>query len=288
MIELLMRNSVFIIALIAGLTWSVSVRPADGRPAPGVSRCREPAARQAPQGPKHILNCMSPSGHHVYYEEMSCPLGGEKFQTLVLGTHSTYGLHLDWEPVSYLDFPTPIPVCPSNGFVMEKEKYSSEELKRMAKVVDSEEYKKIYAQRHPSYYLLARFRELLGDDNPKRWWQLVVATWEADLCKSEKYAFYANEAIEAAKARLPALEPADEEYWIVNLIIPNLYRRTGRFDPARQWLDEFGGQLPEEKNGREFYALAFRLLRDAVSRKDTSQIKIEQAEKPDQPAPEGG
>ena len=70
-----------------------------------------------------VLNCIGGAdGHHIYEKETECPIGGEKFKALYLGTHSTYGRHLDWEPVSYMRFPVPIPVCPGNGFVITKEK----------------------------------------------------------------------------------------------------------------------------------------------------------------------
>ena len=40
-----------------------------------------------------ILSCMRPLGHHLYYKTFICPIGGEKFDSLTLGSHSTYGIY---------------------------------------------------------------------------------------------------------------------------------------------------------------------------------------------------
>ena len=105
--------------------------------------------KEATCSPGDVLNCNGGAdGHHVYEEEVKCPVGGEAFKAFYLGTHSTYGRHLDWEPVSYMRFPVPIPVCPSNGFVVAKKDHSKEELQTLKAVVDSKPYKDLYAQKH--------------------------------------------------------------------------------------------------------------------------------------------
>ncbi|MFP4004680.1 MAG: hypothetical protein ACLFV8_12950 [Alphaproteobacteria bacterium] len=244
---------------------------------------QEPGDGEAKEAPRtsgdHIVNCMRPLGHHAYQREFTCPIGGGKFKSLVLGTHSTYGRHLDWKPVSYMDLAAPVPVCPSNGFVMFKDEFSDEELSRYKTVIEGEKYSRIFRENHPSYYLLARLRELAGDKNENRWFQMVVATWEADACGSEKYAFYADEAIEAAKARLKSVEKFGDEYWVLNIIIPNLYRRTGRFDEAQAWLDTLDLEgLESLEEGGEYYKLAFTLLSEAVSENNDKRIPIEKPE----------
>src|SRR5262245_50046091 len=96
-----------------------------------------------------VLNCMGGAdGHHIYEKETECPIGGDKFKARYLGTHSTYGRHLDWELVSYMRFPVPLPDCPSNRFVVAQENYSKEESEKLKKVVDSNSYKHLYAQKH--------------------------------------------------------------------------------------------------------------------------------------------
>lgn len=97
---------------------------------------------------KHVLNCVEVSGHHVYKSKMTCPLGGEEFEALILGTHTTFGVSLDWESLSYMRFPVPLPVCPSNGFIIIEEGLADMEVDRISAAVESAEYQSLYAQRH--------------------------------------------------------------------------------------------------------------------------------------------
>lgn len=227
---------------------------------------------------RHILNCLKPLGHHLFIKDFICPIGGENFQSLVLGTHSYFGRHLDWEPVSYLNFPAPLPVCPSNGFIISEDQYTDAELEEIKMVIESKEYKEIFSERHASYYLFAKLNEALKEQNNDHWWFLLQATWEADNCKdSEKYKIYAHEAIKAGKLFLKDKGPEDQEYWILNVVIPNLYRRLGDFESAQDWLDAFGHQIPENVDksfDKIFFELTFNLLRKSVFEKDTSKIAV--------------
>lgn len=221
-----------------------------------------------------ILNCLTPLGFHLYHKEYICPVGKESFKNLSLGTHSTYGRHLDWKPVSYMNFPAPMPVCPSNGFVITKKEYEDTELEKIRRIIETEDYKTLYSQRHASYYLLAEINKGLEIHKDNHWWLLLKSTWEANTCGDQlKYNHYALETIEAARVLLKSQKSSDAIYWALNVIIPNLYRRMGDFTSAQAWLDEFGEQLPE-KDSRKYYTLAFGLLKSAVGREDSSIIKI--------------
>lgn len=64
-------------------------------------------------------------------------------------------------------------------------------------------------------------------------------------------------------------------YWLLNIIIPNLYRRIGEFESAGQWLSDLGDKRPDESN--EFYEsfiLAHSLLTKAIKEKRTEQIEL--------------
>lgn len=226
--------------------------------------------------PGPVLSCQMQSGQHLYEEEFTCPIGGEKFKSLVLGTHSTYGRYLDWEPVSYLEFPTPVPVCPSNGFVVYKDDFSDDELATFGRIIQSDAYRKDFAAKNTSYYLFARLLEL--SENIKDydlWWIYLQSTWEADLCKSGKYTDYAKQTIKFAQDALSSYSDDDSMYWLLNIIIPNLYRRIGEFESAGQWLSDLGDKRPDESN--EFYEsfiLAHSLLTKAIKEKRTEQIEL--------------
>ncbi|MGQ0542249.1 MAG: hypothetical protein ACT4O9_10440 [Blastocatellia bacterium] len=223
-----------------------------------------------------VLNCNGGAdGHHVYEEEIKCPIGGEKFKAFYLGTHSTYGRHLDWEPVSYMRFPVPIPVCPSHGFVVTKKDYSKEELEKMKKIVESKTYKDIYAQKHATFYLFAKIKELNEEKFDDYWWLYLNATWEADNCKNiVRYKEYALESISAGKKRLAELKDSDESYWVLKTVIADLYRRTGDFKSSQELVDKFGEPSLKDKEANDFFKLAKKLLQKAVTEKNTNRVPI--------------
>ncbi|MEZ0261650.1 MAG: hypothetical protein ACAH80_11620 [Alphaproteobacteria bacterium] len=228
----------------------------------------------------HYLNCNAPLGYHFTKEQLTCPIGGETFDVLQLGTHSTFGMYLDRRPVSYLGLPGPLPVCPKNGMVVTRPKYTDEELKKIGEALASEEYKKIYAGQQATYFLYAEQSRLAGFDDPSwgvRWQQLVSATWEADVCRDkEKYKAYATAAIAEMQAAFTAMTPKDEFYWTVGLLIPEMQRRLGDFDAAKESLLNLGGDLPEDPEQKKSAALMIDVLKVALARKDTNPVEVKE------------
>lgn len=223
----------------------------------------------------NVLNCVAESGHHVYAEEMECPIGGENFTSLILGTHSTYGRHLDWEPVSYMRFPTPIPVCPGNGLVVTEREYSNDKLEKLKLLVESKEYKELYKQQHATYFLYAKTLELTGAKSSDQWWLYLNATWEADNCgNKELYKQYAGLAISEAKIKLVDLTPDEENYWVLSIIIANMYRRIGSFDKAEEYFNTLGEPELDNSDSNEFFLLAKKLLGNAIVNKEIGRVKI--------------
>ncbi len=226
-----------------------------------------------------VLNCNGGAdGHHVYEEEIKCPIGGEKFKAFYLGTHSTYGLHLDWEPVSYMRFPVPIPVCPSHGFVVTKKDYSKEELEKIKKVIESKTYKDIYAQKHATFYLFAKIKELNEEKFDDYWWLYLNATWEADNCKNKvRYKEYALETISAGKKRLAELKDSEESYWVLKTVTADMHRRIGDFKSSQELINKFGEPSLKDKEANDFFKLAKKLLQKAIKEKNTDRVPISDA-----------
>jgi hypothetical protein len=226
-----------------------------------------------------VLNCNGGAdGHHVYEEEIKCPIGGEKFKAFSLGTHSTYGRHLDWEPVSYMRFPVPIPVCPSHGFVVTKKDYSKEELEKIKKVIESKTYKDIYAQKHATFYLFAKIKELNEEKFDDYWWLYLNATWEADNCKNKvRYREYALETISVGNKRLAELKDSEELYWVLKTVTADMYRRIGDFKSSQELIDKFGKPSLKDKEANEYFLLAKNLLQKAVKEKNTDRVPISDA-----------
>jgi hypothetical protein len=226
-----------------------------------------------------VLNCNGGAdGHHVYEEEVKCPVGGEQFKAFYLGTHSTYGRHLDWEPVSYMRFPVPIPVCPSNGFVMAKKDHTKEELQALKAVIESKPYKDLYAQKHATYYLFAKMKEMNKEKFNDYWWLYLNATWEADNCKEKtRYKEYALETISAGTKRLAELKESEEVYWVLKLVTADLYRRIGDFKTSQELADKFGTPSLADKETNEYFLLGKKLLLNAIKEKNTDRVPISDA-----------
>lgn len=240
-----------------------------------VRKEREPGLNE------QVLNCMTSSGYHSYPEEYVCPIGGEIFKSIILGTHSTYGRNLDLEPISYIDFPAPLPVCPSNGFVIAEPDYSEDKLERIREVIESNDYKALFSEKHATYYLYAELNKQLAEEGTSRWWHLLNATWEADNCgAADRYQRYALETIDAAKVHLDTIDKSEPLYWVLNIVISNLYRRTGDFASARSWLDGFDDQSAEsstdESTTNDNYKLALALLRKAIADENEEQVPIKE------------
>lgn len=228
----------------------------------------------------HYLNCNAPLGYHFTKAEMTCPIGGEAFPVLQLGTHSTFGIYLDLRPVSYIGLPGPLPVCTTNGMVVTRQKYTPEELDAIGKAIASDEYKKTYAGQQATYFLYAEQLRLAGLDDPswgERWQHLLSASWEADVCHDkDKYKSYATAAIAEMQAAFKAMKPADEFYWTLGLLIPELQRRLGDFKAAKSSLLELGGDLPEQPEQKKTVALMIDVLKAAITRKDSDPVKVEE------------
>lgn len=226
-----------------------------------------------------VLNCSGGAdGHHIYEEEIRCPIGAEKFKARYLGTHSTYGRHLDWEPASYMRFPVPIPVCPTNGFVVAKKDHTKQELEKLKKVIESKTYKDIYAQKHATFYLLAKTKELNEEKFDDYWWLYLNATWEADNCKNKiRYKEYALETISASNKRLAELKDSEELFWILRTINAEMYRRIGDFTKSQELVDKFGTPKLVDKEANVYFLLAKELLQKAIKEKNTERVEIREA-----------
>jgi hypothetical protein len=223
-----------------------------------------------------VLNCSGGAdGHHIYEKETECPVGGEKFKACYLGTHSTYGRHLDWEPVSYMRFPVPLPVCPSNGLVIAKEKYSKEEVEKLKGVVESKTYKDLYAQKHATYYLYAKTKELTKEQFDDYWWLYLNATWEADNCKNKiRYKEYALEVISAAEKRRAQLKDSEELYWVLKIVTADMHRRMGDFKSSQELVDKFGTPSLSDKDANKYFLLAKNVLQKAIKERNTDRVEI--------------
>ena len=80
-----------------------------------------------------------PPSLHGGPQEMTCPVGGERFSAWQPAMYSTYGARPDGRPYSYLPFPLPVPECPSNRLIV-FDKFSEQEIGSLSLLIGTPEY----------------------------------------------------------------------------------------------------------------------------------------------------
>lgn len=210
-------------------------------------------------------SCTQPSGHHIYAEERACPLGGEKYSALQLGTHSTFGSNLDLSRISYLTFPIAVPVCPGNGFVDYKSDYTPAELETFGTVIASDSYKAMLGK-ETSLYLFARMIEMSGLPGFDQWWLDNMAATEAASCNLPADAYW-RRALASSDIAISTAKASDENYWVLQLLGINQLRELGEFERASERVSGLSG-IPED------WSIAFATLREAITRRVTGRVEI--------------
>ena len=106
-----------------------------------------------------LLMCASNSfSIRIVTKEYTCPIGNEKFRA---------GISLPQQ-------------CPENKFVMFKENFTKEELKKYEKIINSKEYKAIL-QNSPKEYYLGRFYEMAGGFSDKEIGETYYKAYRAQI-----------------------------------------------------------------------------------------------------------
>lgn len=173
-----------------------------------------------------VLSAGAPQAGTPYVTQLTCPVGGERFEHVATASYSTWGSRPDGKPYGSWTFPGPLPQCPKNKLVVYKE-FSPAEVARLKSLVASPEYRAMAARDTP-YYRAAWLDRALDPKSDEAAWLLLQASWEADENPSLR-ARYQREFMEAAKSA-PA---ADEmERLTLQLRAINARRELGEFDQA--------------------------------------------------------
>ncbi len=176
-----------------------------------------------------------------------------------------------------MDMAIPVPVCPSNGFVIYKEDFTPEEIKKIRNVIESKEYQEVFKEKNTSYYLFSKITREIKDPKIILWGILLKATWEVHSCgDADKYKKYALETIEVAKEQLKTKKIEDQDYWLLSLVIPELYRRIGEFEQAKIWVQKIDVSKLQQGEEKEFFKLARKLLNKAIKEKSTDPVPVEE------------
>jgi hypothetical protein len=211
-------------------------------------------------------------------QDFTCPIGGEKFSADVVNSYTRFGIRLDLRPIGAMLSPIPLPVCPGNGFVMFKDKFTPEEIKAIEPIVLSDDYRRARKD-NVDRYMVAFMRERLGGATAIELGRLYqMASWEAEgryasdaKQKSEKpelVARYRALAIEKFDSFLKNDHSLSQDWWTTAIVTAELERMLGRFDAAEQRI----AALPMDK-----------LAADSPMRKAIDQIRAHIAKRNAEP-----
>ena len=153
-----------------------------------------------------LLGSLSTFGVPLAIMHKVCPIGGEEFKD------------------SY------VPQCPTNKFVMFKNEFTEEELKKYEKIINSEEYREI-PRNSNKYYYLARFYEMLGGISDK----------EIGKTYFNSYHYYSENKEtkrEALQKGISYLEKAEKKDYDVMWNLANLYSEVEEYDKMNKLLEK--------------------------------------------------
>ncbi|WP_373755463.1 hypothetical protein [Neisseria sp.] len=207
--------------------------------------------------------------HTSMVKEFTCPIGGEKFEQGIDTSGTSFGMETDMRPIGMIAAPWRIPVCPGNKFVIFKDDFTSDELEKFKKVINSKEYQSI-AEKHSSYFLWGRMMEMAGEnsDAEQMMWIFLQSSWQGGSKESlEKTLEYADKAL--AKNAFKE----DEKRFNTQFLRGEMLRKLGRFDEAKQTFMQLQNNKIVQKH-KTFKPLAkFQL--ELVEKKDTMSHRLD-------------
>lgn len=200
-----------------------------------------------------------------FEEKFVCPVGGEKFTGLVIGSYTTWGQRPDGRPIGTLPV-HPIVECPKNGMLLFDDSFTAPELQVLESVVPSAEYQAMRKTETPHYrvwWLMTK----IGRDPYAQAWQLLQASWESDENWERKVRYqvaFVNHTAQLKRDDRPTGK--DKNLWFMyKLRTANALRELGHFDKALALLaeldkPEFLPADPEDAAGTKKYIENLKVL----------------------------
>lgn len=179
------------------------------------------------------LTLYATNGFSVPAIEMdyTCPIGKEKFRSI------------DYSPQ-----------CPTNKFVMFKNKFTKEELEKYEKIINSKEYKAI-PQNLPKEYYLGRFYEMAGGFSDKEIGETYYKAYIAQINENFENANTLKESlakgISYLEKSLP-MENKSEFPWS----LAYLYISNKEFDKANALVEKQDKNIHLERIANFYYTLS--------------------------------
>jgi hypothetical protein len=173
---------------------------------------------------------------YVQQLEVTCPIDGKTFRAEIVAAFSTSGMRLDLKPLGQVVAPYPYPICPDNGFVIYKSRFSEDEMEKIRPIVQSAEYQRL-RRNHTSYFMMAYVKERMGASAYDLGDAYLGASWEAERDQPQRVEEYRKLALEKFSAYLVQQRGnpdvvKSEEWWTAAAVSAELERLLGRFDEA--------------------------------------------------------
>jgi Uncharacterized protein conserved in bacteria (DUF2225) len=208
--------------------------------------------------------------------DVTCPIDGTSFKFTPDIRGAQTGIQLDLKPIGFLIAPSKVPVCPNNHFVVYKKEFTAAEKENLKKFVLSKEYQDL-VQDNPSYFLLARIYEHLGEPEWGIAYAYLEASWQVED-KPEKQKQYFEMTLQHLKTYLAAERKKGDRTWeTAQLLAGELERRLGRFEEAKARFLKLS-KLPVFQNG--LYSRIIEYQNELISGKDTGPHDL-----PNKPTP---
>ncbi len=169
--------------------------------------------------------------------EYTCPIDGQKFQSMTPMSGTSFGARLDGRRIGPIAVPYPYPACPGNGFVLYRDstKLDADYIARAKALVATEEYRRVH-DTETKHFLAAWIAERMGEDKSVIAGLLREAAWDAEG-RADKHLRY----LQAAAAGLRAWQVSQTEHnegWLYRqIVLAELLRQAGDFNGARRVLD---------------------------------------------------
>jgi hypothetical protein len=173
--------------------------------------------------------------------ERVCPVGGEKYDSFMIGSTSYFGLRLDLRRNGVGAF-LPYVECP-NGFIVFKDEkdFTPDEIAKLTPVVASGTYREA-RQSEVDAYRVVLLRRALGASDADLRHQLMQAAFEAEVHQKDAlHAKYLALAAAAYTDFVKAHSEQDTEWWVAKLRLAEIARQQGRFADAIAAIDALKG-----------------------------------------------
>jgi hypothetical protein len=211
---------------------------------------------------------------HQGSEELSCPVGGERFAAVTTLMFSISGRRPDQRPYSELPFPRPLPECPSNGLVMFAS-FTPTETEQLEKWIATPVYQSMRMTESPFYraYWLAK---KIGRPDADAIELLLPAIWSAkeqdhDDHRRPHAARY-QRVLVAAVGSVPSSVSLDDRVWLEGQAA-NALRELGEYGAAERMRARAEAAIPQTT--RPALAVYLQKLRGVIARKDRSDEPLD-------------